>query len=385
MVKKLRPIAWWMHVKLDGIKIYNIKAKPDYGSLVRAALAVKELQNGGVFIDAERGIVFAYVKDGDGGRKVLDTVKGKVRVVLLKGEYTSEQLKSWKDELSREIERDEFLFSLWSGVYPDYTTNKVAIDFEKVDNGVIAKTMKILDKLNIPKNAVVIEKQPRPVPTSRESYIRPLIGGIKIVTPDNPYVGRCTLGFIANRNGIRGFVTAGHCVDEGGSVYQPTVSSSYRVGTVVIKSSSSKSDSAWIRIEGASSSFRIYNQYNTANHYPVFSKMYSQTVGMRVCKGGISTGETCGTISAVGKTVPSPIGTFVNQVEMDGISCTYGDSGAPVYYDPLDSWVVSWCYNTYGQNCKDIYGVFWSCANPRGYYSPIDNIEEDLGYLDVNG
>jgi hypothetical protein len=26
-IKELRPIAWWMHVKLDGVKIYNIKAR----------------------------------------------------------------------------------------------------------------------------------------------------------------------------------------------------------------------------------------------------------------------------------------------------------------------------------------------------------------------
>jgi hypothetical protein len=263
----------------------------------------------------------------------------------------------------------------------------VIVRFEKVDKVVIKELEGTLNRLNIPLDAVVVKKQPKPIPASRESYIRPLIGGIKIVQP--PSHGKCTLGFVAKRNGVRGFVTAAHCVDKYGDVYQPTEDPYYRVGTVVIKSSSRNSDSAWVRIEGVSSDFRIYNQYNTANHYSVFSKMYSQTEGMRVCKGGITTGETCGVIvDADYDNLPVPIyGWLDNQIEATFRS-SQGDSGAAVYYSPLDSWVVNWCISTYGVTCKDIYGVvnsYLSAYPYYSYYSPIGNVEADLGYLDVNG
>jgi|Deesub1362A_J573_1020465.scaffolds.fasta_scaffold00104_95 hypothetical protein len=84
-----------MHTELKGMKIHYSEVKPSYSKVVRAALAVKAKDNyGGVFIDPDRGIVFAYVKSKEDGRKILDMVKGEVRVILLKGKYTSKQLVS---------------------------------------------------------------------------------------------------------------------------------------------------------------------------------------------------------------------------------------------------------------------------------------------------
>jgi hypothetical protein len=214
----------------------------------KATLAVKELKNGGVFINAEGGIVFAYVKDEDGGRKVLETVKGKAKIILLKGEYTSEQLKSLEKTLVKEIAKSGLLNPLWSGISPGYTWNKVILRFGRVNINILKAVEEIVKKLDMPLNAVVVKEQLKPIPISRESYIRPLMGGIKIRDEDH---GKCTLGFIAERNGVRGFVTAGHCVSKGSSVYQPTDlsgCSSCRVGTVVVKSdpnTTRDSDSAW--------------------------------------------------------------------------------------------------------------------------------------------
>ncbi len=102
---------------------------------------------------------------------------------------------------------------------------------------------------------------------------------------------------------------------------------------------------------------------------------------MYVCKGGITTGETCGQIALVGETVPHPeYNTLYDQVKAT-YSSDEGDSGAPVYYDPLDTWIRNWCLETYGVACKDIYGVHWGLIDGYSIYSPISGIENDLGEL----
>lgn len=77
----------------------------------------------------------------------------------------------------------------------------------------------VLDKVGIPLDAVVIEKEGKiDLLVSRSDKFRPVIGGIKI---RNPNSGNCTLDFIAIRNGVRGFVTAGHCGEVNDPIYQP--------------------------------------------------------------------------------------------------------------------------------------------------------------------
>jgi len=80
---------------------------------------------------------------------------------------------------------------------------------------------------------------------------------------------------------------------------------------------------------------------------------------MYVCKGGITTGETCGLIEKVNFIIEADwpeYGTLYDQV-----LATYtrggGDSGGPVYYDPLDTWIRNWCVERYGIKCVDIYGI----------------------------
>lgn len=119
------------------------------------------------------------------------------------------------------------------------------------------------------------------------------------------------------------------------------------------------SDSMWVKLD-TTGDFKIYNEYNPTKPYVVFSEMQSRSPGMNVCKGSIKTGETCGVIAEVGVTVNShpEYGTLYDQVKAT-FTADKGDSGAPVYYDPLDVWIRNWCYNTYGRPCKDVYGVLW--------------------------
>lgn len=69
--------------------------------------------------------------------------------------------------------------------------------------------------------------------------------------------------------------------------------------------------------------------------------MQAQSDGMYVCKGGITTRETCGWIADTDYDISRgwpEYGTLYDQV-----LATYrranGDSGGPAYYDPLDTWI----------------------------------------------
>ncbi|MBO8181061.1 MAG: hypothetical protein H0Z19_11440 [Archaeoglobus sp.] len=118
--------------------------------------------------------------------------------------------------------------------------------------------------------------------------------------------------------------------------------------------------------------------------------MHDQSRGMHICKGGITTGETCGLIEKVNFIIEADwpeYGTLYDQV-----LATYtrggGDSGGPVYYDPLDTWIRNWCVERYGIKCVDIYGIHVGAIinNSRTYsvYSPISGIERDLGNLQTS-
>jgi len=382
-VKKEKPVLWWKYAELKNVKVHFPDSKPGYGSVVGVGVAMRESDiptYGGSFIDADRGVVFVYVGNEEDGRKVLEKVNGSVKLVLLKGKYSYAQLRDWKYALTEKVSKSGLP---WTGTAVDDTMNRVFIGFESIEASLLKKLESILEELGIPFDAVVVQKQGRVVLSTRSDYIRPLIGGIQI---QNPNAGLCTLGFIAERSGTKGFVTAGHCGNINDPIYQPEFLGSDQptaniAGNVEADPSGARfSDSMWV-VLATNAAYKIYNEWNPSISYVVFSEMQSQTPGMYVCKGGITTGETCGQIALVGEDVPHPeYNTLYDQVKAT-YSSDQGDSGAPVYYDPLDTWIRNWCFETYGVACKDIYGIHWGLMDGYSVYSPISGIENDLGEL----
>ncbi len=109
----------------------------------------------------------------------------------------------------------------------------------------------------------------------------------------------------------------------------------------------------WVEIIYGNSAFKIFNEYDPSKHFPVFSEMHSQSVGLYVCKGGIATGETCGWIECVNMDCQSDeYGTLYDQV-LAPYTENKGDSGVQVYHDPLDTWIRNWRVKNYGVVCKD--------------------------------
>lgn len=68
-----------------------------------------------------------------------------------------------------------------------------------------------LDELSIPQAAVEVTQRAPIKPILRQER-RPLVGGIHIMGDAGGFLNNvCTLGGLATRNGVRGFVTASHC------------------------------------------------------------------------------------------------------------------------------------------------------------------------------
>ncbi|AKB54980.1 MULTISPECIES: S1 family peptidase [Methanosarcina] len=209
-----------------------------------------------------------------------------------------------------------------------------------------------------------------PVPTSRTSSWRPLIGGIKIVSDGNGGSVTSTLGFAARTDsGTKGFVIVEHAAPFiGSSVYQPTASSANLVGRVA-KYSNTRADASWVPCSNVRPVIYDYDTDHTRN----VVSYGDPAVGDMVFKSGIATGRTNGYVTETGTyRYNSGVGrTLYNQC-IAAYRCDGGDSGSPVY-------ILS------GTGAK-IVGIHWGGVgthSSNGYstsiFSPVSGIHNDLG------
>lgn len=142
--------------------------------------------------------------------------------------YSMAQLKTWKDAVSQVMFDTEGVVAV--GV--DQVRNRVfvGVNDDKAKSVIRSK----LTELNLPEDAFSIALMQFKDAVGLQDNVRPLIGGIGIATKNS---GDCTMAFVADRQGVRGFVTASHCTDtpatyDSGKFYQPyTISTSTEVGT----------------------------------------------------------------------------------------------------------------------------------------------------------
>jgi len=225
-----------------------------------------------------------------------------------------------------------------------------------------------------------------------------IVGGLQIRF--SQYL--CSLGFPAFRNGVRGFVTASHCSDNQGAVdgttyYQPLdqVAGDF-IGTEIadppyVRNGKNcpkgkkcrQSDANFSRSDGqravtigqiartiALGSLEI----DSANPYTITGKGVAE-VGATANKVGRTTGWTQGTVTNTcvntgvsGTSIVLICQTFVSG---GGVIVGGGDSGSPVF--------------RVGNNSVTLLGVLWG-GNQSGtqfVYSPMANIEDELGDLDT--
>ncbi len=247
-------------------------------------------------------------------------------------------------------------------------------------------------------DAIVIEDAPMPerMATLRDR-IRPLKGGLQIAFDSN----LCTLGFVANRSGVRGFMTNAHCSSSMFTVtptyyYQPSRTSNNYIGYETVDPALNSgswrySDAAFVRITGGVSSslgriartssyaFQTGSGSLTINgEIEIDSEDCNVTTGGYIDKIGRTTGWTYGLVESTCQSVNMGSYTLYCQDEVyAGVGG--GDSGSATF---------RWKGDTDGDGLDnaDLTGLLWGGRTyPSGkktfLYSPMCQVEADIGSL----
>ncbi|MCY4492207.1 MAG: hypothetical protein OXC46_12215 [Thaumarchaeota archaeon] len=201
--------------------------------------------------------------------------------------------------------------------------------------------------------------------SSQTSNCNPIVGGISMRENGK---GTCTIGLPATRNGVDGYITAGHCVgNEGGTgddVYQPGDSNS-KIGDTLIRIYDADCDCAFI--EHAGNENTQEKVWYSRNYYVSVTSYVD-----RVADGTLimMTGQTSGSKTAI---VDDATDTwYFNSIRWDVVSTTTnvtkrGDSGAP--------W-TSLAKNT-------MYGIHKGHDADASYFIPWENVANATDGLDL--
>jgi hypothetical protein len=311
-------------------------------------------------------------------------------IEVLEGQYSFLDLHSWQQQMS------PTMLALPGVVFTDIDESKNRLRIGITDSPGMTETVeKSLSELGIPREAVLISET-KPISLTLRNFRRPLRGGLQI----NFGNFLCTLGFIAVRNGVNGYVTNSHCTTTQGGVqntveHQPIASgTTNRVGIEIADPTyfsgsgcpagrvCRRSDSSFIQVPHPSGpavtiargtiARPAVNSFNW-NGVDIFNitSEGSALVGQAVTKVGRTTGRTAGTVSQTcvntnvsGTNITQLCQTFANYGNAGG------DSGSPVFRITTLPNVV-------------LVGINWGGNGTISVFSPITNIQQELGALNT--
>jgi hypothetical protein len=277
-----------------------------------------------------------------------------------------------------------------------------------VSGNVIQAVQQRLVGLGIPLERVrIVESKPIYELATLRDKVRPLVGGLQIAFVKSGLTYLCTLGFIAVRvsDGKSGFITNSHCTSkefqpDGTVHHQPLPSNpigaevsdppAFDCGVRGLKCR--WSDSVFDQLYGGITASLGYIASTTgvndgsttiAGLYLIaFKHAGNAESGTTLRKVGRTTGQTEGVVTNTCADV-RPIGSRVIRLCQDIVSAgttivAGGDSGSPVFKltdNPSTTEIE-----------VELYGVLWggSSDGTTLIYSPLTNIEKDLGTLQVN-
>jgi streptogrisin B len=199
-----------------------------------------------------------------------------------------------------------------TAVVPDPATGRMTITVDDtVGPGRLAELRGVAERAG-----AVLRREP--------GRLRTLVAGGQAV-----YSGahRCTLGANVHRGATWYFITAGHCVTGGATTWyadagQATVLGS-RVGV-----SFPADDYGLVRYTNA-----LVPHPSAVYTYPGLLDLKgfgTATVGMAVCRSGVTTGVRCGRVTALNATVNYAEGSVTGLIRTT-ICAEPGDSGGPLY------------------------------------------------------
>lgn len=355
---------------------------------------------GGLYYD-EQGRPNVYLLNPEGaGRRALKSLGAEVRVH--RGDYEFERLLEWRLELRPILALPGVVL-----LDADESSNRVVIG---VDSSSRTKSLD-LDRLErqllstgVPREAVVLRETTRFEPlVGLRDKLRPAPGGAQIVF--SPFA--CTLSFNAFRGRDFGFVVNSHCTNVRGEVdgtrYSQGVPANGNIGVEIADPAYSTappcppgrrcrfSDTAFAKYDkpklGALGKIARPSSNGSEMgpltlklpnaRFSITARRGSPLEGDVVHKVGRTTGWTYGPVVATCADLNSgsaEVTFFCQSVVRSGVAG--GDSGAPVFY-PLPG------------NKARLVGILWGGgADPQlgtvFAFSPLENIEQDLGPLKIN-
>jgi hypothetical protein len=311
-------------------------------------------------------------------------------VEVIEGQYDFLALHGWQQQMSPVV------LDIPGVVFTDNDESKNRLRIGITDSpGVMEEVEKHLSILGIPREAVVFSEE-KPIIPHLRSRRRPLRGGLQI----NFGNFLCTLGFIAVRNGVNGYVTNSHCTTTQGGVqntveHQPSASgTTNRVGIEIADPTyfsgsgcpagrvCRRSDSSFIQVPHPSGpavttargtiARPAVNSF-TWNGVDIFNITGegSALVGQAVTKVGRTTGRTAGTVQQTcvntnvsGTNITQLCQTFANYGNAGG------DSGSPVFRITTLPSVI-------------LVGINWGGNGTISVFSPITQIQQELGALNT--
>ncbi len=362
---------------------------------------------GGLFYD-EQGRPNVYLLDPRGTGAALKSLGQDV--VVRQGDYEFARLLGWRYELRP-------LLALPGVVYLDVdeARNRVVLGLDATARSKSLDRDRLERELlftRVPRQAVLLEDaapiEPLVAVTLRSKF-RPAAGGIQVLFPiAPPTYGVCTLGFNAFLGKVFGFVINSHCTGVRGEVdgisYFQSLPPDGMIGTEIADPGAFTdppcppgrkcrvSDSAFVKY--ANSRFGLLgriarpaasdaeegtlNLNPPAARFTVAGRVGSPFIGDTVHKVGRTTGWTFGTVVATCAdiNVSGSTDTQLCQTRVRG-GAGPGDSGSPVFYRVGFTAKVKLAGILWGGGSDPINGATY-------IFSPLDNIEEELGPLKVN-
>ena len=317
------------------------------------------------------------------------------RLNIIKGDYTIAQLSNWYSSMQTDVWGHSDVVA----TDPEEQSNRLEIGI--LDLSKKSEILAILTKLEIPHAAVKITQRARMVKehTIRERANNNEMMGAYQVKVVN--VGLCSIGFVTEKAGVAGFVTAGHCTEnswDGGTnnvaFYQPTnTNTSHKVGNEAVDPTFSaitgcpagktcrKSDSAFIRFDSGVSYHRGYiakpnanNSIDVASGDQLKVKYEGGTVypGKALRRFGRSSGYVFGNITDTCENTYEAGNRMLLCQYLISMTSHGGDSGAP-YYEQAGS-----------ETDVRLYGIHVGKipSTGKGVISQLVNIYQDLGQND---
>ncbi len=331
------------------------------------------------------------------------------RTVVLRAQYPFSQLKQWHDRMAHDV------LATPGVVMTDIedTKNRLLVGVESLASKSAVETA--LTRAGVAREAVDIEVRPAMQPYgTNNDRIRPVVGGIQTGGP-----GACTMGPIANRGGVMGFVTNSHCTQTAGGVegtrfYQPQARGQKflgRVGTDIndlgtetvdppwdpnLATSASLcpkgrvcrfSDAAFVRFSSSPSPPMSSPSLHRHGHVAVppghaynsteyngdtvqFDEVRNPWTGLTMWKEGRTTGLTWGNVrnTCANENQAGTNRTLFCQIRADVLSGP-GDSGSPA---------MTASTHPYAK----LSGVLWGGASGVSSFSPIPNV---VHYRELGG